>query len=195
MRLIFVIGLMIFILIPSVGGQENAADGWAEKGISLEENDSYSDAMVYFEKALSLDPLCSRAWYGKGICLQYQENPDHAGAIKCFENAIKINSSYIEAYMDMSYSLAVMGMYDEALQSADKAIESKPDYSDGMNIKGVIYYFMHDYNRAIEWFEKAIKADPNNSEPWMNIGFVYSDQDPNDPRAANAFAKAKELKK
>lgn len=195
MRMMFILCFLVFINILLSKGEENTADYWAEKGIALVDKDAYPEAAECFDKAISLNQSNFKAWYGKGICLQYEDpkNPHHAEAVMCFERAIKINSTYAEAYMDMSWSLAVLGLYDEAFLSADRAIELMPNNSDALNVKGAIFFEMHKFDKAQVWFEKAIKADPKNADAWYNMGTTYAKQDPDDSRASVALEKAKEL--
>ena len=67
------------------------------------------------------------------------------------------------------------GMNDEAIREAKKAIELKPDYSEALNDLGTRYFNMGQYDRAIEYFNRAL-ANPlyeTPSLPLYNMGRAY----------------------
>ncbi len=200
---ILLIILLIFALvfIVSSKGQDNNADQCVSKGIELEKSQSFDEAINYFEKAISMDPSCAKAWYWKGYTFEMMDTSSPANislnkeAITCFENAIKINSSYVDPYTDMSFCQAEIGMYDEALKTINKALAIDPNNSGALGIKGVVFYFLRNYDEAIKWFDKAIESDPNNADAWANEARTYRDRalPGDDEKAAKAFEKATEL--
>jgi tetratricopeptide (TPR) repeat protein len=198
MKIKSILVLLIFVSILSSGGQENTAKHWLKRGLVSKDSNSFVEAIDYFEKAISLDPSCAEAWYWKGYCLVETDNKDDPNfrsnkeAIDCFNNAIKINTFYVDAYIDKSFSEAQIGMYDEALKTINKALEIDPDNSDALSGKGIVFYFLKDYDEAFKWYDKAKEADPNNANPWYNEGETYESRDkPGDDNKADvAYKKA-----
>jgi tetratricopeptide (TPR) repeat protein len=65
---------------------------------------------------------------------------------------------------------------DNALKSYQQALRAKPDYTEVMNNIGTIYYARKSYRRAITWYSRALKVDPEDpkSAPiYMNLGTAY----------------------
>jgi tetratricopeptide (TPR) repeat protein len=201
MRVKVILLILALVFIVSSKGQENTANQFVNKGVALEKNQSFDEAINYFDKAISMDPSCAGAWYWKGYTFQDMDTPDSPNitlnkeAITCFENAIRINSSYTDAYATMSFCQAVIGMPDEALITINKALEIDPDNSRSMVIKGVVFYFLRNYDEAIKWFDNAIEVDPNNADAWANEARTYKDRalPGDDEKAAKAIEKATEL--
>ena len=53
-----------------------------------------------------------------------------------------------------------------------QAVNLKPDFDYALNALGSIYGSQQKYSEAIIWFQKAVKANPKNSEAWLNLGLV-----------------------
>jgi tetratricopeptide (TPR) repeat protein len=61
-----------------------------------------------------------------------------------------------------------------ALAAYDSAIALQPGYVKALNNRGILRAgSMKDYNGAIEDFNRAIEADPRNSDPWLGRGTVW----------------------
>jgi len=76
------------------------------------------------------------------------------------------------------YKIGVSYLNEAKAQQAfvefHKAYELNPDDREVLNAIGIIYLlYFDDTAKAIDFFEKAIKADPNYSEAYNNLGFAY----------------------
>jgi tetratricopeptide (TPR) repeat protein len=58
---------------------------------------------------------------------------------------------------------------DRARKAYERAIKLKPDYMEAMNNLGTVYYAMKSYRRAINWYNRALKAAPGE----MRSAVVY----------------------
>lgn len=55
-----------------------------------------------------------------------------------------------------------------------RAYDLNPDDREVLNAIGIIYLlYFDDTAKAVDFFEKAVKADPNYSEAYNNLGFAY----------------------
>ncbi len=62
---------------------------------------------------------------------------------------------------------------DQARKSYEAAIKVKPDYVEAINNIGTIYYAKKNFRRAISWYSRAIKLQPNDARSasiYMNLG-------------------------
>jgi tetratricopeptide (TPR) repeat protein len=69
-----------------------------------------------------------------------------------------------------------MMQLDNARKSYEQALKLKPTYVEAMNNLGTIYYTKKSYRRAIGWYNKALKAAPQESKSasiYMNLGTAY----------------------
>jgi tetratricopeptide (TPR) repeat protein len=80
-------------------------------------------------------------WYNEGISTLKQEN--NVDAIKYFDEAIKLDPNYADAWVGKGIALVGQNKEDEATTA---------------------------WNKAIEIYDEAIKSDPNNAAAWDNKG-------------------------
>ncbi len=65
---------------------------------------------------------------------------------------------------------------DNARKAYERAIKLKPDYMEAMNNLGTIYYARKSYRRAINWYNRALKAAPGETRSaivYENLGRAW----------------------
>jgi Flp pilus assembly protein TadD len=72
----------------------------------------------------------------KGIALGNQGKYDEA--IKCFNDAIRLDPKNVDAWNNKGVTLVIQGKYDEALKAFDEAIRIDPNLVGAWNNKGVV---------------------------------------------------------
>ncbi len=106
----------------------------------------------------------------------------------------------------------------KAMEFADRMLSNDPGNKLYLYVKAYLYHNLKEYDNAIEFYKKAIAADPEYAEAYSNTGLVYlmkaqdfadkSTTDINDPKYAEAqksikafyeqarpfYEKARELK-
>ena len=91
----------------------------------------------------------------------------------------------------------------EAMEFADKMLTNDPNNKLYLYVKAYLYHNMKEYDNAIEYYKKAIAADPEYAEAYSNVGLVYlmkaqdyadkATTDINDPKYAEAQAAVKKF--
>ena len=110
---------------------------------------------------------------GEGNQLYYQK--DYQGAISKFNDAIKINPNYFEAYNNLGAVYLGLQNYSQAIEDLNQAITLNPNFAEAYNNLGLAYYRLKNYTQAIENYTKSI--DLNNPElhfPYNNRGLAYA---------------------
>ncbi|PNH03569.1 Heat shock protein STI [Tetrabaena socialis] len=89
-------------------------------------------------------------------------------AITYFTQAIEVDPSNHVLYSNRSASHASLKDYGAALEdaqkAADKCIELKPDFAKGYSRKGALQFFMKEWDKAIETYQKGLALEPDNQE-------------------------------
>lgn len=128
-------------------------------------------------------------------------------ASKAFENAVKHNPSFTEAYLQNGFAALQMRKVNLALNSFEKVYALEPNNpqaikelteiyynyrkldkaiefankctqcSNASFIKGMSYYRKEDYGEAVKHLQHALKLDPANAEALYTIGRSYLDMD------------------
>ena len=109
-------------------------------------------------KAIELDPNSSYAY--TILCrIKYTYDWDFAGAESDCRRAIKLDPASADARHEFAMGLVSVGRGAEALAEVDIAISLSPtSYYKGQ--KGIILYFLRQYDAAIEQLEQIRSTDP-----------------------------------
>ena len=104
--------------------------------------------------------------------------PDYPVATECFNCGNTLN---------------LLGRYEEAIASYDKAIQFKPDYHEAWNSRGNVLGVLERYEEAIASFEKALKIKPDYHVAWYNRGIALDNLGRKEEAIAS-YDKAVEIK-
>jgi tetratricopeptide (TPR) repeat protein len=123
-------------------------------------------------RALELDETLAEAHVSLGRVLAAYDW-DWTGAEKEYKRAIELNPSYATAHQWYGGYLSVMGRSDEAIAERKLAQELEP-LSLTINFElGMGFYFAHDYDQAIEQFQKTLELDQNFLPPRAFLPAAY----------------------
>lgn len=109
------------------------------------------DAIISYQKALSLNPMSAEAHGNLGNTLQSKGKSREA--LDSYLKALSLRPNYAEALNNCGVALEALGRYDEALTSYDKAQAIKPDYVDAHYNESLCRLRMGDFERGWEKFE------------------------------------------
>jgi lipoprotein NlpI len=97
-------------------------------------------------------------------------------AIEDFDQAIRLNPNFAEAYVKRSIAHALKGQSDRAIEDLDQAIRLNPNYAQAFYNRGTAYDRKGQFDRAIEDFDQAIRLNPNNVAAFLDRGNEYRAQ-------------------
>ena len=107
----------------------------------------------------------------EGNKLYYAKNYD--GAIKFYNEAIKIKPDFDWAYNNRGISYKNLGKDNLAIQDYSKAVELNPNNFKAYYNRGLIFYDKGQYKSAINDYDKAISINSNFFQAYNNRGEVY----------------------
>jgi serine/threonine-protein kinase len=124
-------------------------------------------------KALKLDSTLAEAHATYAMELAMDEWKWEEAELE-FRRAIELNPNYATAHQWYSYSvLRCTRRLDEELKEAYKAYELDP-LAPVMSLNlGQVFYLREDYDKAIEWYGKAVAIDPNFLMAYLQQGGCY----------------------
>ena len=121
-------------------------------------------------KALELDPTLADAHVSLGLvaaCYDW----DRQAANKHFGKALDLNPNSISAHLFIEIYLSLLeAKYKESIDHLERAQELDPL---NLHVKarlGFVYYYLRDFDRAIEQFKEIVAFDPNN--PLGHLGLM-----------------------
>jgi len=131
----------------------------------------FSDARLYYEKAVSLSPNYTEALFR--LADLYRQKQDYESASRTYERIRSLrnpDSAYLEGLAFLQYQT---GKLDEARQSLLEAQKNADSTSESLNLLGMIALLNNDYKTAGDKFPQSIYAKPDLSSGWTNLGLLY----------------------
>ena len=147
----------------------NVANAYRAAGMLRESNILYQEVKSYYDANVAPDSMLYASLLNN-MALLFQEMNDHESAADCLERALGISLNYKECrieqastYTNLAATLIKLGRLDEAEQHLLRAFElfeevEDPDYHYSAALSGMaeICYLRRDYDRSIEYYEKAL---------------------------------------
>ena len=180
--------------------QQNAALYFIE-GVEFFENQQYSDAIAFFDKAIEIKPDYADAWINRGVALDKLDKDTEA--VYSFDRAIAIEPDNVKAQKNREIALQhtaeksfdegigffKLERYSEALASIDKAITVNSNDPEVWIVRGLVLGKLEQYSEAFVSFERAIAINPDFPYAWFYRGLFLSVLERFD-EAVDSFEKA-----
>ena len=118
---------------------------------------------------------------------------DFDGAIVEAEKAISLNSNDPNSNFALGQALVAAGRHREAVDPFKKAMRLDPSYRDTLGYGlGKAYFFMSQFKKSTNLFEKAYESNPKNVTPLWYLPAAYAHLD-RQKEAESALVKLKEI--
>ena len=117
---------------------------------AIEKWNSIADAVEGID-----DNLAARAWFSVGYLRLQNQDPEIA--IPAYDEAIRLNPSYVEAYNNRGNAKNHLGQREEAMVDYDEAIALDPHYADAYCNRGKTKCELDQYEAAIADCDTAIQ--------------------------------------
>lgn len=167
-------------------GNEKLARYWGVKA-PTKEILLYSEEM--FKNALEQDPGFARAYVGLAKVFYFKHywesyySRNFLDSVLIFSNkALSIDDKLAEAYNSRGTYYALKGLFEEAFEDVDKAIQINPNDWNAYRSKGVLLdSYTGDYIQSLDNLHKAVKRERGESLPellktlarkYVDIGFT-----------------------
>ena len=182
---------MLFLIIFKISSArcETVID-LIDKGHELYNQKKYNEAIVFYNRALELNPDSIDALYYKGLALN--KKGEYEEALLSLEKVLKLNISHIDALNNMGLVLTFQGKYEEAYNYYNKSAGINPQNTETYIKKGFTMSVEGKYKEAIECYDRALEINPEESEALVDKGFVLVLSD-NFEAAFKCFDRALEI--
>ena len=168
----------LLFVFPFIISAQSTAKEWYAKGIELKSKQDYDGALTAFKNAISKKADYNEAYYQAGWCCNELEKFEDAAALlkKYMPGA---DADKRNKYNELGFSYYKLQKATEAIIEYKNTIELFP--KDGMALRGIgnVYYdIMDDHDNAMEYYEKAIEVDEDDSKPiYYKLGWLYNDKE------------------
>ena len=144
--------------------------------------EEYETAMTHYDKAIEYKPDYAKAFFGKGLVYQKQEDNDNM--LSTFEKTIEAGNASgdektatlaSQKIRDHYYSIGRLAVKDDDFQTAvdnlTRALEYDAEFSEPYYLLSVMYNKEMEYEKAAENAEKALLYDQ--TEPQLKARIYY----------------------
>jgi tetratricopeptide (TPR) repeat protein len=161
---------------------------WKAKNL-MEIDDDLENARKLCDKSISIvkSPF---AYNTKGLSYVYEY--DYPKAIDCFEQAIEVDPSYVDAYTNKIYCLYYQKNYSKCIEFSNQALDLFQDNQDIPWYIGDCYSALLDSDKAIEYYKKALEIDSKTTSLIVSIAWEYYSLQDYD-KAREYLNKAKDI--
>ena len=141
------------------------------RGYAYMEQGDTTLAIKSFQAAADQDQNYYNAYIELGLLYSSLKNPLATGY---FEAAIKIEPNRTEAYYLLGMTYQEMEIIPKAVETYEKLLVLAPDYKEvHYNLGYLNLVYIHDFETAIMYFNKAISLDPKYTDAYFNRGYSY----------------------
>jgi len=155
------------------------AEAHVSRGLAISQNMQYKEAEKEFETAIRLNPKLFDAYYLYGRTLKVQGK--HKQAARLFEQAslarpedYQAPSFLVAAYEDLNLEREAVEANLRAVEVFKKHLELNPDDSRALNLGAFALLKAEDKKMAVEWIERAVSLDPEETAILYNAACFYS---------------------
>jgi serine/threonine-protein kinase len=153
--------------------------------------DLFAQAGGAAARALDLDPAVPDG-HAMLARVKAHYDWDFPGAEAEFELAIRLNPRIAQVHHWYSHFLTAMGRTEDSLKESNAALQLDPLGARMPMHMGWHYLYAREYDKSVEWLQKALDRDPSAADTWSYLGFARLEQH-NNAEAVKAFRKAVEL--
>jgi TolB-like protein/Tfp pilus assembly protein PilF len=137
----------------------------------------YLRALSLFEQALRLDPEEPDALAGRALALVSEaigwpgpELPEQLARAEADAlRALALDSTSREAHLSLSMVRQQQFRFDDALASAQTALELDPNFPLAVCWRGELHKFVAEYGPARQWVRRALRLSPRDPHRWSYL--------------------------
>lgn len=176
-RLIFLPILLLTLVLANCASDRVAnkekVDALRQMGSYKVREGNLREGLAHLLEAAELDPNNPDLYHEIGRV--YREMGKYDLSLQNFQKALRLRPDFPDVQNDLGTLYALMERYDLAIEYFQKAVDNllykTPDIA--YNNMGRVYYKTGDYQKAINYYLRAIKAFPNYATYHSNLGFAY----------------------
>jgi len=131
----------------------------------------WRDSITLYRHTLQVTSDNYTIHYNMGLTLERLKDMD--GAIREYQEAVRINPGYKLAHGSLGTVLASKGELDAAIGEYQAALQIDPDYQDVHNNLGLALSRKGDLDAAIREYKEALRISPDYKEAHNNLGVAY----------------------
>lgn len=150
--------------------QAGCYEVWYERGLALERQGDYVDAIASYDRALSLGPAAETAceiWLDRGNAFQYGLG-DYNQALRCYDQALKLSTHHDAVWQNRGNALLYgLSLPQDAVLCYSRALAINPDNYLAWRNRGNALVELRRYDEAIASYDHALEIRPDDQVSWQ----------------------------
>ena len=177
---------MILLLEPIAEGFEKIFSIQYLLGIAYNRFLDSENAIIYLNKALSIEPNSKNALHS--LAILYDEKSQWENSDEIYIKLLNTDDKDAQAYNNYAYSLVERNVkLNQALEMAKKAIEIEPENPSYLDTIGWVYFKLRDFKMAKKYISQSVELNDKNAIVLEHLGDVLMET--NDTDGAVEFYK------
>jgi cytochrome c-type biogenesis protein CcmH/NrfG len=115
--------------------------------------------------------------------------PEVQGRIQMNQSIVARDPKNVAAWVQLGNDYFDTRQPQKAIDAYGRALELKPNDPDVLTDQGVMYRAVGQFDKAIQNFEQANRADPKHTQSLFNLGVVYSNDLKQPKKAIEAWSR------
>ena len=144
-------------LTETIKNNPNDPQAYNMRGSVLAQAGKTEEALVDFNKAISLDPNYGQAFANRGLIYRKTKRLDQA--MSDYERALALDPNYAPAWLGRGMVYKARNEPREALEDFNKAISLRPDNAEAYYNRGLLYQSEKQHQFAIDDFTRSEWSD------------------------------------
>jgi len=131
-----------------------------------------AECSMALQQIVESEPDSVDAWQNLGVCMYEEKN--FARAAECFEQVIALDPNRSGSYASLGEIYYQLGTnLERGIECLDRALEKQPGLVELLNLKGLMYHELEQFELAGECYREGLELEPRNSFILSNIGNMY----------------------
>lgn len=141
------------------------------RGVFLQEEGRFGEAVEAYERAIALDETFGRAY--TALSSVYERTGQLDAALASIRQAVRYQPEADNAYFSLGNILYRKERSREAIRAYEKALELNPRHSRAWNNLAAVHITEGEYEEAIDALERTLELEPGNFNAYKNLGLSY----------------------
>ncbi len=148
----------------------NSDEGYDRLGNAYLDSGQAQQAVEAFKKAIAVNPYYWGSQIDLGVA--YLTLGDNQKALAEFQRVTELEPDNAGGWNDVGLAYYKMGQFERCIPAWQKSIDLHPAWDAYSNL-GMVYFYLHRYNEAVQNAEKAVEMSPNQSQAVGNLADSY----------------------
>lgn len=171
------IPVLLFVVTATAQGQDvkHKALEIAKKAITLMDEGEFDESIKLLKEAEQLDPDRIDYPYERAYALYLKK--DYENAIKVAQGILEHKNVIDRVYQILGSLYDIQGDPDKAIRTYELGMKKFPNSGKLYLEAGVVEHARENYNKAINYWETGVKAEPNYSSNYYWLAKIFSRTD------------------